>query len=690
MKTGFILVFCFAIALLSSIQINGDIDQSQQWSEDVYINSDIIISSTAVITIDPGINVIFTGYYSIELNDEVSLLAEGTVDSPITFTADWDLDSTYGEDGVTPERWNGIRYLNMDSPAGTSLYTHCRFEYAHKNDSVNGLDNKYGGVLYVESFSHIELLNCEFTANTVEGNTTAYGGAIYLKYSDIEIINCNFNNNSAEVNVPFNGKGGAIYLYRSSPDIMNTRFSQNSADDAGGALAADNAWYAIIGNCIFDNNTADDGGAIFLYDSDIYLINCIIADNQGQYGGGIHFKYGNPTIGNTIISGNTTTFRAPQVYIDGSAPEFNSCLIEGNDTAFYSTGGSNYIYDADCIDVDPQFDNTNPLLPYHPADGAPTIDNGVYLWYCQYLEFDLIGNLRVANGTIDMGVYEIKDAIRMQYSNIDFADTEINQTTAETCWFYNESLNDVNINSFSVDSEFYSVLNADVLLAAEDSLLIHIEFSPLVMGSVNATLTVETDSGDFTVGLHGLAQARIITDDNYARTIHCLIGDTKIYPLYFINDGNTPLEITEVLASSATIAVNTILPVTIQPGDFTQIDFAYTPVSLDQENIVFTVTSDAHNNNSLELSQTGKGDKIPTPQNLILTEVDGVIQLNWNEILLTYYGFSLENVSYIIEKCDTPEFNQIERINSNTNSYQYTPDDMSKRSFFRIVGTTQR
>jgi hypothetical protein len=506
MRLVLLSFLCFALTALSALQVGGLINQSQLWSEDVTVTSNVTVSSSAVISINPGVNVVFTGAFFIEFHSYARLLVNGTADSPVRFTADWDGDSVYGEEGANPEYWKGVRFQYMNGLADSSRVNYCIFEHAYKNN-VGGEDDKYGAALYIDRFDHIRFNHCEFNNNEVYGSTVAYGGAVYLDAASPEFYNCQFLGNQANVGTSFRGSGGAMYMYQANPFIINSRFTQNYAEDQGGAVAGYQGFFSLFFNCIFDNNTSDMGGAFYLYDTDPIISNCTITQNSATYGGGINSDLSTPYIGNSVIYGNTTTFRGAQLYNNSSSPELNSCLVEGGDAAFYNNGICNYVYDADCLESDPLFDNSDINKPFFPGDGSPCIDNGVSQWYSQLYQLDYLGNPRVSNNTIDIGVYEIRGGLTLQYLSLTFPDTDLGQTSEESLWLYNMTDSDVGINSFSTDSDLFTVSNDEINIPANDSILVHISFSPLEIGTHTANLLIDADTDQLTVSLtgHGMA-----------------------------------------------------------------------------------------------------------------------------------------------------------------------------------------
>lgn len=93
---------------------NGDfsstIEVNQLWEEDVYIGRNLTIRNSAVVTIQPGVQVFFCGDFNLQVSNG-QLMAVGTPDEPIVFTP------APGND-----RWKELRFTN--SLPGPSVLRH--------------------------------------------------------------------------------------------------------------------------------------------------------------------------------------------------------------------------------------------------------------------------------------------------------------------------------------------------------------------------------------------------------------------------------------------------------------------------------------------------------------------------------------------------------------------------------------
>jgi len=279
--------------------------------------------------------------------------------------------------------------------------------------------------------------NCVITNNQAVGDEPK-GGGVYCDGGAVSY--CVISGNSVTSTNTYHygafAEGGGIYAVNQSQIDHSTvvNNSLNGYYSNGGGIHANNGR---VENCTARGNTAyghwyaDGGGVYMTANVDGLIRNCLITDNnahtdRGQYtanaasGGGVYFNgggilecstiYGNSIDGdssygggvcygglirNTIIYGNSATARmtaeGSNYYLNPSyAPAtFDHCLSTPQPAGVGNIASA------------PGFMSGG----YRLDTGSPCLDTGTnQAWMATATDLD--GNPRIANGTVDIGVYE--------------------------------------------------------------------------------------------------------------------------------------------------------------------------------------------------------------------------------------------------------------------------------------------
>ncbi len=197
------------------------------------------------------------------------------------------------------------------------------------------------------------------------------------------------------------GYGGAFYNFSSSPALTNASISGNYAS-YGGAFCNFLSSPVLTNVTISGNYALIVGGAFYNNGSSSVLTNVTISGNRANLAG--VFENGNNSstkILNSIIYNNEGANEVDA----GSAITYQNSLVEGNpngtDMIAYS-GGVNQIF------LNPQTPGLNTGGNYSLKIGSPAINKGNNVLYTglDASTTDLLGNLRLQKGTIDLGAYE--------------------------------------------------------------------------------------------------------------------------------------------------------------------------------------------------------------------------------------------------------------------------------------------
>lgn len=394
------------------------------------INGEVTIPNDSTLTIEPGVEVLFTSHH--KFNVQGRLLAIGTQTDSIKFIA---------EDKVAG--WHGIRFMNTPITNDTSRMVYCSFKYGKANTG-SGYD-RCGGAIMIKEFDKVLVSNCLFDSNMQNGGgwspVVEASPAIYIYYASPAITNSTFSNNTGSkgsavgcITCPnaiisnnkfLNNSGmfGPIAIVSNSKGIISGNIISNNVATwlAGGilidcALVSGNTSPRVENNIIIHNQAPSGGGIVCYVNSNPVLINNTIAYNSGGNGGGIYcYGNSNPIIINNILFGNSATSSGQQVFIDdnGSNPIFKYCNVQGGKEGFGGIGaGSNYTvpYENN-IDANPSFVNTEDdfrLTNVSQCIGAGTDSVEVAgVWYYAP-SFCKMGNPRPSpvGSNPDIGAYE--------------------------------------------------------------------------------------------------------------------------------------------------------------------------------------------------------------------------------------------------------------------------------------------
>jgi predicted outer membrane repeat protein len=196
------------------IEVSGVITEDTHWNaEQVLVTGDILVQESATLSIEPGTEIIFTGYYGLEVHG--GLWAEGSAEERIIFTA---ADSElFTADDLPLGCWQGI-YFAQSATALPSKIEYSIIQYA-KAISANqaDFDQSAGGAVRIYNRQNIVIANSVFRHNL------AYrGGAIYChKMANPTLFGNLIYHNYALINA------AAVYLTYSYPQLYNNTIVDN-------------------------------------------------------------------------------------------------------------------------------------------------------------------------------------------------------------------------------------------------------------------------------------------------------------------------------------------------------------------------------------------------------------------------------------------------------------------------------
>jgi hypothetical protein len=274
----------------------------------------IEVPAEAELTIDPGVEMIFSGPFAMTVRGRLNAL--GTVSDGIHFTG-------LPTDSIETA-WRGVAFISTDSTtADSSRLSYCLLERA-------------GGPGYL----------------------SGTGGAVQCIGASPQFENCTFRHNralpSGRTGLTRSRHGGAAYLTQSNAQFTDCEFSANNPGrlGLGGAVYCDDGTAATFLNCAMQNDTAGGGGAIAVHGTEEFsyprFAHCEISFNFAYYnGGGAHLDSCNAHLDTCTVSYNSSGECGGGIYVyQENISRLTGCTIYGNDSFWgggaYSAYNSNF------------------------------------------------------------------------------------------------------------------------------------------------------------------------------------------------------------------------------------------------------------------------------------------------------------------------------------------------------------
>jgi len=309
----------------------------------------------------PGVTILVTSYYKIEVLDNAVLNAVGTEADSIKLLPFTEGDVTLGVDFINASDQSIMEYWHIDEAYTSGIHLdnsditvrNCLIENSEAPTGVEG-----GGAIEILNGSDALIENNIFRSNV----SYTHGGAVFISSSSPTIRGNVITDNAAALG---DASGGGIHIENnSSPRILNNLISNTTVTALGsfsihhargaGIFISGGADIEISGNVITGNfanwepQTTANGGGLYIINSDPYISNNVFADNEAESnnGGAIYLYGSGPTIINNTIANNVTGDLGGAIYSEVSHPTIvNSVLYFNQDSA------GTQIYEADFSNV---------------------------------------------------------------------------------------------------------------------------------------------------------------------------------------------------------------------------------------------------------------------------------------------------------------------------------------------------
>jgi hypothetical protein len=309
------------------------------------IQGDLTIHPDSTLNIEPAVEVIFQGIYSLTVNG--LLEAVGT-----------ETDSIHFIPADTASFWRGIHF--SDAPDSSHL-VFCTISH------VGQMFYDLCGIICTNS--NPVITHCRISDNTAKLTVSNFAGGITLNNSNPEISWCNIINNVG------NMVSGGIRIISSSPAITGCNISDNVAQYLGGGISITGNSSPMITNCAIERNLTNGGygGGIYSEGDMVTISECTFGYNEAfDEGGGISIHAGSVILDHCIFEHNQCQQLGRNagggVYISGDTLTVDHCTF--------------YLNLADIIDHDAGLD-------IQTANSAvATISNSIFSGVWFLIRFD--------------------------------------------------------------------------------------------------------------------------------------------------------------------------------------------------------------------------------------------------------------------------------------------------------------
>ena len=329
--------------------------------------------SVAMLTIEPGVTVLFSGNFKFEVTG--ILTAVGVPCDSIVFSQESGLGG-----------WKGIKYTNT-APGSEMAY--CIIEKSTDH------------ALYIENSTPI-IRNCTISNNYYSKNRYAKGGGIYGS-GNVTLIDCLISGNTAYshgTNGSQDSRGGGIYVSGTLNLIRcNIKGNQAKASASWGTGKAYGGGIYVSGtmhieNCFVKGNLSNGGGCSggmsngYGYGGGIYVSNNInfknsvisnntVAGHNGRTAGGVYFS----NSGSSEMINSTVAYNSHQgIYVSGDSLAVKNSIayfnggaeVSGKVKATYSDIQNGFVGEGN-INYNPVFQSTSDLTI---VNGSPCMNSG--------------------------------------------------------------------------------------------------------------------------------------------------------------------------------------------------------------------------------------------------------------------------------------------------------------------------
>ena len=247
------------------------------------------------------------------------------------------------------------------------------------------------------------------------GSSAGSGGAVFFSSSGgtLDIADTTFSNNSTGL------RGGALLMANGNGTITNSLFTGNSAGGDGGAIYSGATM--VLSNTMIDGNSSNgSGGGVKVAGVSLTVTSSTITNNHADadgadatLGGGLA---GLTVLTNTVVAGNTSGTGLAANDVLGNAVSQATSSFFGAGVSITSDGGGNIIGGGDPL-LGSLANHGGTVATRDILLGSALIDAGSNAG-ASGLTADANGNIRITNGTVDIGATEVQELVVTTASDV--------------------------------------------------------------------------------------------------------------------------------------------------------------------------------------------------------------------------------------------------------------------------------
>ena len=221
----------------------------------------------------------------------------------------------------TAEEWGGVRI----SAGGNNSLMYARISDAYAEGTTSG-----GGLACDGVGARLAMLHCVVSSN----RASMHGGGLSVSSPSgvTTLVDCTIRQNTAEYDGGGISNGSGAYNGYACMYLINCVLEDNECLGGGGGMRNVDAEAILIG-CTFTGNTAEmEGGGLWDNHATATLENCLFIDNDGGHDGGAiaqSSSTGSVSLANCTLSGNTAIVGGGISSLNGRVFA-TGCFMTGN------------------------------------------------------------------------------------------------------------------------------------------------------------------------------------------------------------------------------------------------------------------------------------------------------------------------------------------------------------------------